>query len=198
MAHVEQYPNYPTSFPVLNALIARLNGPWHKQALGVFLVIVIAHWVEHILQAFQVYMLGWPRPKSNGALGMLFPWLVTSEWLHYFYAIVMLIGLFLLLPGFSGRARLIWTIALIIQIWHHLEHFLLLGQALTHTTLFNSPVPTSILQLMFPRMELHLFYNAIVFIPMMIAMYYHLYPPLGEATPVCSCARLPRKALVMS
>jgi hypothetical protein len=51
------------------------------------------------------------------------------------------------------------------------------------------PVPTSIVQLWVPRVELHLFYNTIVFVPMVIAMYYHLFPPAEElARPRCSCA----------
>ena len=40
-------------------------------------------------------------------------------------------------------------------------------------------MPCSVLQLVFPRVELHLFYNSIVFIPMVIAMYYHMFPPEG-------------------
>jgi len=48
-------------------------------------------------------------------------------------------------------------------------------------------VPCSILQLVFPRVELHLFYNSIVFIPMVIAMYYHMFPAEGEGSPVCTC-----------
>ena len=37
----------------------------------------------------------------------------------------------------------------------------------------------SVLQMVFPksRVEIHLFYNAIVFIPMIIGMYYHMFPP---------------------
>lgn len=195
MASIEQYPSGPTSFPTLNTLLARLNGDLHRRALGIFTIIVVAHWVEHIVQAFQVYALGWPRPRSNGALGMAFPWLVTSEWLHYFYAIVMLVGLIVLLPGFSGLSRRWWLIALAIQVWHHFEHLLLLIQALIRAPFFGAAAPTSILQLVFPRMELHLFYNAVVFIPMVIAMYYHIYPPVGEDLPRCNCARPRREAL---
>lgn len=193
MARIEGYPSGPTSFPTINALLTRLNGDLHRQALRIFMIIVLAHWVEHLVQAFQVYALGWRRPQANGALGMAFPWLVTSEWLHYFYAIVMLVGLIVLLPGFSGLSRRWWMIALAIQVWHHFEHLLLLVQALTRTPLFGSPVPTSILQLVFPRMELHLFYNAVVFIPMVIAMYYHIYLPAGEESPRCNCARTSRR-----
>jgi hypothetical protein len=38
-------------------------------------------------------------------------------------------------------------------------------------------VPTSLLQVWVPRVELHLFYNTIVFVPMVIAMYFHMFPP---------------------
>ncbi|HEV8381760.1 MAG TPA: hypothetical protein VGQ29_09245 [Gemmatimonadales bacterium] len=76
-----------------------------------------------------------------------------------------------------------------IQFWHHIEHALLQGQALAGWTLFGAAQPTSILQLWFPRLELHLFYNTIVFIPMVVAMYYHLFPSVREAQGMrCSCA----------
>ena len=40
-----------------------------------------------------------------------------------------------------------------------------------------------------PRVELHLFYNTIVFIPMVIAMYHHMFPPqVGAGRPKCTCA----------
>jgi hypothetical protein len=38
--------------------LARLNSTWHERALHVFLVIVLAHWAEHLAQAFQIYALG--------------------------------------------------------------------------------------------------------------------------------------------
>ena len=50
-------------------------------------------------------------------------------------------------------------------------------------------MPTSIAQLWVPRVELHLFYNTIVFVPMIVGMYYHLFPPETETgRPQCSCA----------
>ena len=172
-----------------------LNHRWHRPALMVFMVIVIGHWVEHIAQAYQVYGMHWHRAHAGGALGLLFPWLVSSEWLHYGYALVMLIGLLLLRRGFVGRALRWWTISLAIQIWHHFEHLLLLTQALLGKPFFGASAPTSILQLFFPRMELHLFYNAVVFVPMMIAMFYHLFPSATEAQAAqCSCALKRRPA----
>ncbi|MFV2099370.1 hypothetical protein ACFHW1_28535 [Micromonospora sp. LOL_014] len=170
-------------------LVGRLNGAHHKLALNAFLVVVLAHWAEHLVQAYQIWVLGSPRPQARGVLGQWFPWLVSSEWLHYGYAIVMLVFLFLLRPGFTGRARTWWTIALAIQFWHHIEHLLLLIQAQTGTILFGQPVVTSVVQLIVPRVELHLFYNSVVFIPMVIAMYLHLRPNEREREQMsCSCA----------
>jgi hypothetical protein len=170
--------------------IAAVNGRYHRVALNAFMVVVLAHWAEHLVQAYQVWVLDLPRPAARGVLGQAFPWLVTSEWLHYAYAIVMLVGLFLLRPGFVGRARTWWTVALVIQFWHHIEHLLLLVQAQTHTFFFGGAVPTSVAQAIVPRVELHLFYNSIVFIPMVVAVYLHLRPNDRELRVTsCGCAR---------
>ncbi len=171
------------------SFIDRLNTDWHETALRIFMVIVLAHWSEHLLQAFQIYALGWPVPESRGLLGYFYPWLVKSEALHYGYALVMLVGLFALWKGFTNvEERRWWTIALAIQFFHHIEHLLLQIQAITGHNFFDRPVPTSIVQLWVPRVELHLFYNTIVFIPMAIAMYYHMFPSETAVAPKCSCA----------
>ncbi|HEX8157839.1 MAG TPA: hypothetical protein VF526_10685 [Solirubrobacteraceae bacterium] len=158
-------------------LRSALNGGRHRRCLMLFMVVVLAHWVEHIVQAAQIWLLGWSRPESRGVLGAVFPWLVTTESLHYGYAVVMLIGIIVLRPGFDGRARTWWTVALVIQVWHHFEHALLFGQALTHHPLFGVDMPTSIIQLIAPRVELHLFYNALVFTPMVAAIYLQYLRP---------------------
>jgi hypothetical protein len=176
--------------------VQRLNGVYHKRALQIYIVIVLAHWAEHLAQAVQVYILGWPRPQSLGFLGYVWPWLVDSEFLHYFYAIIMLIGLWILRSGFVGRSYIWWMVAFWIQFWHHIEHAILQGQALAQHNLFNSPVPVSIVQLWIPRVELHLFYNTVVFVPMVIAMYYHMFPSAEEeARQHCTCTWHPRVAL---
>ena len=167
----------------------KLNARWHERALQLFMIIVLAHWAEHLAQAVQIYVLGWPRPRAGGVLGLWYPWLVTSEVLHYSYALIMLIGIWMLRNGFTGTSRKWWTVALVIQFWHHIEHALLIGQATFHHNLFGSPVPASILQLVVPRVELHLFYNTVVFVPMIIGMYYHMFPNEQEASrATCSCA----------
>jgi len=177
------------------SIYKKLNVQWHERALQLFMIVVLAHWSEHLAQAVQIWVLHWPRPKAAGVLGLWFPWLVTSEVLHYGYALIMLVGIWVLRKGFVGTSRKWWTVALIIQFWHHIEHLLLIGQATFHHNLFSSPVPASILQLFAPRVELHLFYNTIVFIPMIIGMYYHMFPAKQDAErALCTCAWQSRPA----
>jgi len=174
--------------PSPSGLVAKLNGRHHRAALNVFMFIVIAHWAEHIVQAVQIWGLGWERKEALGVLGLQFPWLVSSEALHYGYAFVMLVGLWVLRQGFVGRSRGWWLASFWIQAWHHLEHFLLLGQAVVGANLFGNPAPVSIIQLIVPRVELHLFYNAAVFLPMLVAVYLHLRPNRVEQQRMsCSC-----------
>jgi hypothetical protein len=183
----------------MKAFLETINGSRHETALRLFMVIVLAHWAEHLLQTLQIYVLGWPVPEARGVLGVFFPVLVSSELLHYGYALVMLAGLWLLRPGFTGRQdRAWWSAALAIQFFHHIEHFLLQGQYLLGQNLLDRPVPTSIAQLWVPRVELHLFYNTIVFIPMIVGMYYHLFPPAEAGRPACTCAWHPRLSPVAS
>jgi hypothetical protein len=172
------------------SLSERLNTRWHERALQLFMGIVLFHWLEHIVQAYQVFVLHWPRPMAMGLLGMYYPWLMRTETLHYSFAVVMLAGLWVLRKGFTGRSHSWWMVAFWIQFWHHIEHGLLFYQALSHHYLFGGTVPTSIGQIWVPRIELHLFYNFIVFTPMVIAMYYHMYPPATEVPSIaCTCAR---------
>lgn len=173
----------------MRQFLETINGPKHETALRLFMAIVLAHWAEHLLQATQIYVLGWPVPEARGILGYFFPALITSEVLHYSYAVVMLIGLWILRPGFTGvEDRRWWTIALAIQFFHHIEHFLLQAQVVVGHNLFGRPVPTSLIQLWVPRVELHLFYNTIVFVPMVIAMYFHMFPQDDVEKPACTCA----------
>ncbi|RKR86901.1 hypothetical protein BDK92_1171 [Micromonospora pisi] len=166
-----------------------INGAGHRISLNLFMLVVLAHWAEHLTQAFQIYALDRPVSQSRGVLGHFFPWLVTSEWLHYGYALVMVVGLFLLRKGFVGRARTWWMVAFAIQFWHHIEHLLLFVQAQTGTFFFGQAAATSIAQLIIPRVELHLLYNTIVFLPMVVAVYYHLRPTRTELDQApCHCA----------
>src|ERR1700760_3194679 len=106
LSHVGMVPTSHQSF------YDKLNSQWHERALQAFMLIVLAHWGEHLVQAYQIYVMGWPRPKANGILGFWYPWLIKSEALHYGYAVVMLIGIWTLRKGFTGQAKKWWTVSL--------------------------------------------------------------------------------------
>lgn len=171
-------------------LMADLNGRLHEPALWAYGAVVLFHWAEHLAQAYQIWVLKWPRAQSLGLLGLWQPWLVSTELMHWGYAVFMFAGLYLLRPGFVGRARFWWTASLVIQGWHLIEHSLLQLQVMTGP-FFGAMAPTSILQIWFPRAELHLFYNGIVFLPMVIGMFLHMYPPAEDRhlATACTCAR---------
>ena len=167
--------------------ITKLNTKWHERALWIYLLIVTLHWIEHLVQAAQIWIFEMPRPEALGALGYVFPWLVKSEVMHFTYAVLMFGGLVLLRPGFHGTAKTWWTASLVIQAWHLVEHSLLQLQAITGQNLFGSPVPTSIVQQWVPRPELHLLYNLAVFVPMVVAMWLHTRPDQADVNQ-CTCA----------
>ncbi len=174
-------------------MMETLNTVWHERSLQIFMAVVLAHWAEHLVQAYQIYVMGWPIPESLGVVGYWFPSLFKSEILHYGYAIVMLIGLWILRTGFTGKAYTWWMISFWIQFWHHIEHFVLQVQAVIGYNLAGAPVPMSFVQFFIPRVELHLIYNTLVFIPMIIGMYLHMFPPPGEEGNIkCSCVVHPK------
>ena len=151
----------------------QLNGRWHRRALSLYMIVVFGHWAEHIVQALQVFVLQWARPEAGGILGLWFPWLATSEVLHFAYNLMLFAGLLLLRPGFRGRALTWWTVALLIQGWHFTEHLLLQAQWLSSIYLFGAAHQSSILELWIPRVELHFLYNTLVFVPMLPALFLH-------------------------
>jgi hypothetical protein len=137
--------------------------------LKVFVAIMIAHWLEHIVQAYQVYALGYERHHAMGLLGQFYPWLVHSEWMHFGYAVLTWLGL-VILRGFSGSARVWGDTAVIVQIWHLFEHTLLFVQAQGGFTLWGANEPTSYSSWSGRGSKLHLFYNFVVTVPIVIAM----------------------------
>ena len=95
-------PNVCTAPGTSASISEKLNTRWHERALQIFMFVVLAHWAEHLVQAYQVYVMGWPRPKALGLLGLWYPSLIRTETLHYGYALVMLIGLWVFRKGFTG------------------------------------------------------------------------------------------------
>jgi hypothetical protein len=95
-------PNIAVRSTPSSGFYEQLNTRRHERALQVFMFIVLAHWAEHLVQAYQIYVMGWPRPKALGLVGLWYPWLIQTETMHYGYALVMLIGIWVFRKGFTG------------------------------------------------------------------------------------------------
>lgn len=162
-----------------------LNYRYHAPALWIFMLIIVAHWMEHVLQIYQIYVLGWSPDKAGGILGVIYPSLIESETLHFVYDFIQWAGIIVLRPGFRARVRAFtyWTAAMVVQTWHFIEHCLLMGQYLTGYYLFGAPYQISIGQIWFPRAELHFAYNLFTFVPMAIAVHFYLKPRLAVLEP---------------
>ena len=147
----------------------------HMWALVAYLVVVVSHFIEHATQIVQVHVLGWAPAQAGGFLGLWLPGLAMTEVLHTTYNTVQLAGLAALLSGFKGPARRWWLAALMIQCWHLFEHLLLQVQFLTGHHLMSHAKQHSLLELVFPRVELHFAYNLLVFVPTVVATVIYLY-----------------------
>ena len=159
------------------ALLAGMRKHWQVKVIVAFMVVAGGHFAEHLVQIFQYAILDWPAKQAGGVLGLWFPGLAASEYLHSGWNTLQLTGLILLWPLFrsKGKAALFWKLAIIAQSWHWLEHVLLQIQYLTGYYLFNAIKQQSLLELFFPRIELHFIYNLLSFTPTLIAVLLYLY-----------------------
>lgn len=145
---------------------------WQRRLILGFMVIAGGHFAEHLVQLVQYVILGWSVREAGGILGLWFPGLAASEYLHSGWNTLQLTGLILLWPLFrlQGTAAFFWRLAIIAQTWHWLEHVLLQLQYVTGYYLFNAIKQQGFLELFFPRLELHFVYNLVSFTPTLIAV----------------------------
>ena len=148
----------------------------HLRALLIYTVVVVGHVAEHLAQAYQFYVLRWHPSRAGGILGFYLPELARNEVLHIGFNSLQLTGLIVLAPGFRGRrwAMRFWVAAIVAQSWHFFEHVLLQVQVLSGRYLFGADHQTSLLETVFPRLQLHLAYNIVVLIPTLIAVALYL------------------------
>ncbi len=150
---------------MIKALIYSLNGRYYERAIQVFMLVVASHFLEHVCQIWQLYVISLPRPECLGLLGSFYPWLVTSEAFHYAHALFMLLGLAVF--RISPLGGFWWELALWLAFYHHLEHAILLSQALTGENFCS--MRCSLGSFLMPRIELHFVYNLMILIPMIVA-----------------------------
>ena len=162
-AHRQLNSTQPATFKPFNQV-------WFRRLLMLYLVLIVSHFAEHVLQLIQAVILTWPRAEAGGLLGLWSPQLLTNESLHFSYNLMQLVGLLALSYSVAGHARRWWRIAIAVQLWHFFENFLLQSQSLTGIFLFNANMQTGVGELLLPRLELHFIYNALVFVPTIIGV----------------------------
>ena len=119
--------------------------------MKLFYTVLKLHFLEHLAQMIQVYILNMPRTESLGLIGLWFPYLIRSEWLHFGFAIYTLNGIY----RYTNNKT-----AFYLQLFHTVEHIILINQY------FLGYAATGIGGIWFPRIELHFFYNLIVLLPL--------------------------------
>ena len=63
-------------------VLGTLNGSQHLRAVLVYLVIVVGHFSEHLVQVAQVFLFGWERGDAGGILGLYLSGVAENELLH--------------------------------------------------------------------------------------------------------------------
>lgn len=122
-----------------------------------------AHFVEHIIQLVQVYALRLPEARALGALGAVFAFHGTEEWLHLGFNLSLLTALLWFLP-FVRHQLGVWSrgykaylfIGVGIEMWHVIEHLVVTGNMIANGG--GCPCP-GILDRVVPENILHFGYN---------------------------------------
>lgn len=147
----------------------------HNRLLAMYMLIVLFHFAEYVIQVIQFAYLGFSRTDAGGLLGEQFPALLTNETLHFGYNLILFVGIRMLYKGMSSGAQMWWMVGGMLQGWHLFEHTLLQFQWLTGSYWFGANRQTSLLENFIPRIELHFMYNTVVTIPIVIAVCVHVY-----------------------
>jgi hypothetical protein len=124
------------------------------------------HFIEHIAQIIQIYLLDYPPAHAHGIFGAL-----DTEWIHFLWNLTLLTFNILLIKKFP-KNKWLW-INLIAVIWHQIEHSYIMWVYLT-TGVSGDPGLLSQGGLLFGgipfiRADVHFIYNVLETFPIAIA-----------------------------
>jgi hypothetical protein len=139
----------------------------HRRTVAILagvLGVQAAHFVEHIIQLIQVYALRIPETRALGALGAVFAFHGTEEWMHLAFNVSLLTALLWFQPfvrhqlgAWSRPYRAYLFLGVGVEMWHVIEHLVVTGNMLANGG--GCPCP-GILDRVVPETILHLGYNA--------------------------------------
>jgi hypothetical protein len=133
------------------------------------------HIVEHVIQLYQVFVLGIPDDDALGLLGYAFRFQGTEEWLHLAFNAAYLAALYLLvrpLRDLVPDAVPLWAFAVFLggavglESWHMVEHGVIIGRVVANG---GCPCPgIGDVALGTTDTVLHFFYNAITYAALLV------------------------------
>lgn len=143
-----------------------MNAATHRRSVAVLagvLGVQATHFVEHIIQLFQVYVFRVPEDQALGALGAVFELHGTEEWLHLVFNLALLTALLWFRP-FVRHELGVWTrsyraylfLGVGVEMWHVIEHLVVTGNMIANGG--GCPCP-GILDRIVPENILHFGYN---------------------------------------
>ncbi len=158
--------------PWLPVTLALVQATWKAAGawLTLYLILVVTqsgHVLEHVVQVVQLRVLHEPKEHAHGIFGAL-----DVEWVHFVWNSWILLAIVVLLIGRPGNRWLL--IAAPLAAWHLAEHVVLIATYLA-TGVEGSPGLLAMGGLIgnglpIPRPELHLLYNVMETIPLIIGL----------------------------
>lgn len=144
----------------------------HYSWLALFEVVLISqlgHFVEHLVQIYQIHVLGLTGPAARGIFGQL-----DIEWVHFGFNTYLLIA-FLLLALKFRRNPWLW-VSVVVAVVHEIEHLYIMTNFLRTGTpgLPGLLARGGVIHIPLSRADVHFLYNLVESIPMMLAFVWQL------------------------
>ena len=137
------------------------------------------HVVEHVIQLFQVFVLGIADDDALGLLGYVFQFQRTEEWLHLIFNATYLLALYLLVVPLRRRVPHpvpLWAFTMFLagavglESWHMVEHVVIIANVIANN---GCPCPgIGDAALGITDTVLHFYYNAITYLALLVPFWY--------------------------
>jgi len=153
------------------------------------------HVFEHVVQLYQVFVLGIPDDTALGLLGYVLQLQGTEEWLHLVFNLSYLSALVLLLVTIRGLvpdsvprgAFAAFAFAVAWEGWHNVEHAVIISNVIANG---GCPCPgIGDVVLGITDTVLHFFYNAIAYAATIPAFWLYNTRSTRARVPVVELAR---------
>lgn len=144
----------------------------HYQWLALFEVVLISqigHFIEHLVQMYQIHLLGLKGVAARGIFGQL-----DVEWVHFLFNTYLLIAFLLLVLKFRKNPWL-W-VTVVVALIHEFEHLYIMRN---YFITGKQGLPGllgrgGVIDIPLLRADVHFLYNLVESVPMMLAFAWQL------------------------